>query len=70
MQSVEDQKLAKAGSKDENERIIGGLLSQGILQLDFGFTSYATNVYLKASPLGLQGNWPDTPCETFAHDSV
>jgi hypothetical protein len=27
--------------------------AQGLLSLEFGFTAYATNVYLKPSPSGL-----------------
>jgi len=38
----------KGLSKDEAERIIGALLLDRILQLDFGYTSYTVNCYLKA----------------------
>jgi ATP-dependent DNA helicase Q1 len=41
---------AKAMSRDENELVVQQLLREGCLQLDFGFTAYATNVYMKAGP--------------------
>ncbi len=34
--------------RDENEDVVGQLLLQGYLSLDFGITAYATNTYLKA----------------------
>ena len=47
-------KLAKQGSKDDNEALIALLLYEGYLQLDFSCTAYATNCYLKlASMAGL-----------------
>ncbi len=55
MQDAQEQALAKAGSKDDNERLIGALIQAGVLSLDFGFTAYATNAYLKRSAVGLQG---------------
>lgn len=42
-------------SKEAKEQIIGSLVEQGILTIDFGFTAYATNAYLKASRRGLRG---------------
>ena len=50
------QALAKAGSKDDNERVIGTLIQAGVLSLDFGFTAYVANVYLKRSQIGMQGD--------------
>lgn len=41
---------AKAMTKEENEAVLQHMLLEGSLQLDFGFTAYATNVYLKAGP--------------------
>ena len=51
--------LARAGDKDGNERVIGRLLSVGVLSLDFGFTAYATNAYIKVSAQGMQGKAPN-----------
>ena len=48
----------KSLSRDECEQIIGKLLYDGLLKLEMGYTAYATNSYLKLSPLGsrlLQG---------------
>jgi len=55
---AQEQALAKAGSKDDNERLIGALIQAGVLMLDFGFNAYATNAYVKSAPLGLQGGRP------------
>ncbi|GAB4814163.1 hypothetical protein N2152v2_001209 [Parachlorella kessleri] len=41
---------AKVLSRDENELVVQQLLLEGCLLLDFGFTAYATNVYLKLGP--------------------
>lgn len=41
-------------SKDDCELLIAHMVQRGILQLDFGFTAYATNTYLKAAPRALQ----------------
>jgi hypothetical protein len=40
--------------RDENEVVVAQLMYQHLLTLDFGITAYATNVYLKACPRGLQ----------------
>ncbi|KAL4440297.1 hypothetical protein ABPG75_003298 [Micractinium tetrahymenae] len=40
---------AKALSRDENEAVVQQLAADGYLKLDFGFSAYATNAYLKAS---------------------
>jgi ATP-dependent DNA helicase Q1 len=37
-------------SKDECERMVEVMVLSDILRLDFGFTAYATNVYLKIGP--------------------
>ena len=42
--------LAKRLGRDECERVIEALVSGDILRLDFGFTAYSTNVYLKIGP--------------------
>lgn len=50
--------MAKAMSKDDNERVIAQMLREGYLAFDFGTTAYAVNAYLKATPrasLLLQG---------------
>ncbi|KAK9809014.1 hypothetical protein WJX72_007915 [[Myrmecia] bisecta] len=49
-----EAKAAKAMSRDENERLIAQLVYEDYLQMDFGFTAYATNAYLKASPKAAQ----------------
>ncbi|KAK9830588.1 hypothetical protein WJX81_002230 [Elliptochloris bilobata] len=51
-------RAGRAESPDMCERIIAQLTHDGHLQLDFGFTAYATNCYLKCTPrasLLLQG---------------
>lgn len=42
--------LAKQLGREECERVVEGLVSADILRLDFGFTAYSTNVYLKVGP--------------------
>lgn len=42
-------KAAKALSRDECEAVVQALVLEGSLRLDFGFTAYATNAYLKAT---------------------
>ena len=44
------QEAVRQLSKDDCELLIAHLVQTGILQLDFGFTAYATNTYLKAAP--------------------
>lgn len=48
---------ARLGDKESNERVIGQLVNLGILSIDFGFTAYATNAYLKVSGIGMQGKF-------------
>ena len=36
--------------KDDWEHMIAQMVYSGILQIDFGFTAYATTAYLKCSP--------------------
>lgn len=38
---------AKGVDKDEAERILEAMVAAGLVKLDFGFTAYSTNVYLK-----------------------
>lgn len=38
-----------APRRDANEEVVGHLLLQGYMSLDFGITAYATNTYLQAS---------------------
>lgn len=44
------QDAANRLSKDDCELLIAHMVQRGILQLDFGFTAYATNTYLTAAP--------------------
>ena len=44
----------KALSKDQCELLVAHLVQLGILQLDFGYTAYSTNTYLKAAARGNQ----------------
>lgn len=48
----EHQQLAKEMDKEGNERVIEQLLLKGLIQLEFGFTAYATNTYLAVSNSG------------------
>lgn len=49
--SQKSKKLNKDNlSKDECERMVEGMVLHDILRLDFGFTAYGTNVYLKIGP--------------------
>lgn len=57
LQDSEERAIARATDKDTNERIIGRLLEAKILTLDFGFTAYATNTYIKISQSGMQGEY-------------
>lgn len=41
------QQYATAMSRDDNEWLVGQLMLSGLLQLEFGFTAYSTNTYLK-----------------------
>lgn len=70
LQLEEDRELARGATKDANEQLIGQLLVQGILQLDFGFTAYATNAYLKVSQRGLQGEATKRHLQRMIHSFV
>ena len=41
---------ARAESAEACEMVVAQLLHDGYLQLDFGFTAYSTNCYLKCTP--------------------
>lgn len=50
------KKAGGAGSsrllkREEQEWLVQGMLLQGLLTFEFGFTAYATNTYLVAAPL-------------------
>lgn len=42
-------RAAKALCREEGEAVVQALVLLGTLRLDFGFTAYATNAYLKAT---------------------
>ena len=54
LDTVALQDAANRLSKDDCELLIAHMVQRGMLQLDFGFTAYATNTYLKAAPRALQ----------------
>ena len=63
MQGQTGGRAGRAESADVSEMIIAQLLHDGYLQLDFGFTAYSTNCYLKCTPrasLLLEGK--PSPC--------
>lgn len=45
---------AKGMSREDSERLVAHMLQTGILNIDFGFTAYATTAYLKCSPRAAQ----------------
>ena len=48
-ETVGVQDAANRLSKDDCELLVAHMVQRGMLQLDFGFTAYATNTYLFAA---------------------
>ena len=53
-QVVGAAEAAKAMSKQDSEQLLAQMVHTGILCIEFGYTAYATNAYLKCSPRAAQ----------------
>ena len=53
-QVVGAAEAAKAMGKEDSERLLAQMVQTGILCIEFGYTAYATNAYLKCSSRAAQ----------------
>jgi len=53
-QVVGAAEAAKAMSKEDSEQLLAQMVQTGILCIEFGYTAYATNAYLKCSSRAAQ----------------